>query len=593
MTDTTEAEEAARNRSLQPLRQMLPFAKPYTGRIVLACLALTLAAATTLVLPLAVRGMIDHGFSEAGLIDRYFLVLIGVAAVLALASSWRYYLVMTIGERVVSDIRSAVFAHLSALSPAFFDGARSGEILSRLTADTTQIKSAVGASASIALRNAIMFVGAVAMMVVTAPRLSLYVLVVIPLVVLPLVGFGRNVRRRSRKAQDALAEASAYANENLGAIRTMQAFTAETTVIGRFTGAVEEAYQTAAAATMARAMLTAVAIFIVFASVVGILWAGARDVLAGAMTAGTLSQFMLYAVMAAGAMSELSQVWSEISQASGSAERLGELLALEPGIQAPAQPLSLPSPAEGTVAFENVSFAYAVRPEAPVLKNLSFTVRPGEKVAIVGPSGAGKSTLFHLLLRFYDPQGGSVRLDGVDLRQADPQAVRQRLALVQQEATVFAASLAENIAYGAPGASRAQIVAAAKLAAADEFIAKLPMGYDTIIGERGITLSGGQRQRIAIARAILRDAPVLLLDEATSALDAESETLVQNALEGVMSGRTTLVIAHRLATILNCDRILVMEDGCIVEEGSHAELVARGGLYARLAKLQFEAGIAA
>jgi ATP-binding cassette subfamily B protein len=589
----SDISDTTKSRSLRPLGRLMHFALPYKGRVVLAIIALALAAVATLVLPLAVRGMIDHGFSDAALIDRYFLGLIAVAGVLAFASAWRYYLVMTLGERIVADIRGAVFAHLAALSPAFFDSARSGEIISRLTADTTLIKSAVGASASIALRNIIMFIGAVALMVFTAPRLSLYVLGVIPLVVLPLVGFGRDVRRRSRKAQDALAEASAYANENLGAIRTMQAFTAEKTVVGRFVKAVGEAYDAAAQATFSRSLLTAVAIFIVFASIVGILWAGARDVLSGTMSPGTLSQFMLYAVMAAGAMSELSQVWSEISQAAGSAERLGELLALEPGIKPPAHPKPLPSPAQGTLAFENVSFAYAGRPDQPVLKNLSFSVKAGERIAVVGPSGAGKSTLFHLLLRFYDPQSGRITIDGVDLKEADPQETRARLALVQQDATVFAASIAENITYGKTGTSRDAVVAAAKLAAADEFIMRMADGYNTEIGERGVMLSGGQRQRIAIARAILRDAPILLLDEATSALDAESETLVQQALDGVMAGRTTLVIAHRLATILDCDRILVMDDGQIVEQGTHSDLVAKGGLYARLAKLQFDVGIAA
>ena len=580
----------APRRALRPLLALAPFTLKYRARVLAALGALIVAALSMLVLPLAIRRMIDYGFDQAGLIDRYFGVLIGVAFVLAVASAMRFYLVTTLGERVVSDIRSAVFAHLSTLSPAFFDKSQTGEILSRLTADTTQIRTAVGASVSIALRNIIMFIGAAVAMVLTAPLLSLYVLSVIPLVVLPLVGFGRDVRRRSRKAQDTLAEASAYANENISAVRTMQAFTAEREVNRRFSGAVEAAYQAAADSTRARAALTAGAIFLVFASIVGILWLGARDVLEGSMSAGRLSQFVLYAVMAAGAMSELSQVWSELSQASGAAERLAEMLAIESEVKTPRVPTPLTKPPRGEVAFENVHFAYPSRPDLKVLNGISFAVKPGERVAIVGPSGAGKSTLFHLLLRFYDPLEGRVLVDGVNLAEANPQEARLRMALVAQDAAIFAASVAENINYGALEATRDEVQDAARLAYVDEFIARMPEGFDTMIGERGVTLSGGQRQRIAIARAILRNAPILLLDEATSALDAESEGFIQSALEGVMKGRTTLVIAHRLATVLDCDRILVMDRGTIVEQGTHAELVALDGLYARLARMQFEAG---
>ncbi|MCZ0738129.1 ABC transporter transmembrane domain-containing protein [Phreatobacter sp. AB_2022a] len=577
----------AGRRRLRPLMALVPYALRYPGLLAGAAVALVVASLATLVVPLAIRRMIDFGFSAEGMISQYFAMLVGVALVLAIASASRFYLVTTIGERVVADIRAAVFSHLAKLSPSFFDTAKTGEVISRLTADTTQIKSAVGVSVSIALRNLIMFVGALAMMVVTSPRLSLYAVAAIPILVLPLVAFGRDVRRRSRLAQDRLADASAYANENIQAVRTMQAFTAERTVTGRFVAAAEEAFTTARDANRARAILTAVVIFLVFSSVVAILWAGAQEVLAGTMSSGRLSQFVLYAVFAAGALSELSQVWSDISQAAGAAERLVEILAVEPEVKAPARPLALPEPARGEVSFVAVRFAYPVRPEARVLDEVSFEVKRGEKVAIVGPSGAGKSTLFSLLLRFYDPAGGVVRFDGVPIAEVDPEALRRRIALVPQDVAIFAASVADNIRYGRPEADDAAVVEAARLAFADEFIARLPEGYASQIGERGVTLSGGQRQRIAIARAILRDAPLLLLDEATSALDAESETMVQKALERLMEGRTTLVIAHRLATVLNCDRILVMDEGRIVEEGSHAELVARGGLYARLAELQF------
>jgi ATP-binding cassette subfamily B protein len=489
---------------------------------------------------------------------------------------------------VVADLRVAVFAHLTTLSPAFFDAARTGEITSRLTADTTQIKAAVGTSVSVALRNLLLFIGSAAMMAVTSPKLSGVVLITIPIMVLPLVAFGRMVRARSRSAQDTLADASAYAAELIGAMRTLQAFTNERLATTRFAQAVERAFEAARYSTKARAILTAVVIFLVFASVVVILWVGAQDVLADRMTAGTLGQFVLYAVFAAGALGELSQVWGEISQAAGAAERLTELLAAKPAVATSAQPVALPAPPRGEVAFDQVRFTYPSRDDTRVLDGVSFRVAPGEKVAIVGPSGAGKSTIFHLLLRFYDPVGGAITFDGVRLADADPAELRRRIALVPQDVAVFAASAAENIRFGRPEATDADVKRAAELALADEFIRKLPQGYDSPIGERGVTLSGGQRQRIAIARAILRAAPLLLLDEATSSLDAENEQLVHAALEHLMEGRTTLVIAHRLATVLSCDRILVMDQGRIVEEGTHDSLVAQGGLYARLARLQFE-----
>jgi ATP-binding cassette subfamily B protein len=522
------------------------------------------------------------------MIDNYFAVMIAVAAALAGASAMRFYLVTTLGERIVADLRGQVFGHLTALSPAFFDRAQSGELLSRLTADTTQIKAAVGASVSIALRNLVLFVGAAVMMVVTSPKLSLYVLGAIPLIVLPLVGFGRAVRRRSRTAQDTLADASAFAAEQIGAVRALQAYTNERAAVAHFGGAVERAYRAAQSSTLARALLTAVAIFLVFASVVVVLWVGAHDVLTGEMSAGRLSQFVLYAVFAAGGLGELSQVWGEISAASGAAERLFEIMKAEPAIKAPARPVALPVRGRGEVKFDDVHFAYPTRPEMSALRGVSLHVRPGEKVAIVGPSGAGKSTIFHLLLRFYDPDSGTVSIDGVQADACDPLELRRRTALVPQDTAIFSTSVRDNIRFGRPEASDTEVARAAEAAAAAEFIRQLPRGFETEVGERGVTLSGGQRQRIAIARAILRAAPLLLLDEATSSLDAENETLVQRALARLMAERTTLVIAHRLATVLSCDRILVLDQGRIVEEGTHESLVVRGGLYARLAKLQFE-----
>ncbi len=575
---------------VEPLKQLLPYVLRYRGRVIAAFIALVVAALTTLIVPVAVRRMVDHGFSAEGveLIDNYFLVMVAVAALLAVASAMRYYLVTTLGERIVADLRAQVFGHLTALSPAFFDRSQSGELLSRLTADTTQIKSAVGASVSIALRNLVLFVGAAIMMVVTSPKLSAFVLGAIPLIVLPLVGFGRAVRRRSRMAQDTLADASAFASEQIGAVRTLQAYTNERSIVARFTDAVERAYHAAQDSTLARALLTAIAIFLVFASVVVVLWVGAQDVLAGRMSAGRLSQFVLYAVFAAGGLGELSQVWGEISAASGAAERLFEIVQAEPAIKAPARPVAMPTQSRGEVAFDNVHFAYPTRPETSALHGVTFQVRAGEKVAIVGPSGAGKSTIFHLILRFYDPTSGTVSIDGVRADAVDPRELRRRIALVPQDTAIFSISVRENIRFGRPEATDAEVARAAEAAAAADFIRALPRGYDTQVGERGVTLSGGQRQRIAIARAILRGAPLLLLDEATSSLDAENETLVQKALARLMQERTTLVIAHRLATVLRCDRILVLDQGRIVEEGTHESLVMRGGLYARLARLQFE-----
>ncbi|MGD9916050.1 MAG: ABC transporter transmembrane domain-containing protein [Rhizobiaceae bacterium] len=586
------AGEDERRRSLRPLRNLYPYVMRYRGQVAAAIFFLVLAAATTLSLPVAVRRVIDHGFSTSDptFISNYFSMLVMIAALLALASAARYYFVITLGERVVADLRRDVFSHVTTLSAGFFDAARSGEIVSRLAADTTQVKSAVGATASLALRNVILAIGAVGMMVVTSPRLAGIAVAAIPLVVIPLVAFGRSVRRRSRDAQDTLAEATAYATEQIGAVRVLQAFTNERLVTGRFAAAVDKAFKAARSSVLARAILTFFAILIIFSSVIGVLWFGSRAVLDGSMTPGTLSQFLIYSVVAAGALGALSEVWSELSQAAGAAERLMELLAEQPSTAAPPVPVPMPTPARGAIEFRDVSFAYPARPERSALKSLSLRIEPGETVAIVGPSGAGKSTLFSLILRFYDPASGAVLVDGVDLRDADPADLRSRIAIVPQDAAVFAASAEDNIGFGRPGASHADIVAAAKAAHADEFIERLDNGYATPLGERGVTLSGGQRQRIAIARAILRDAPILLLDEATSALDAESEVLVQGALEKLMGGRTTLVIAHRLATVLKADRIVVIDDGVVVEEGTHAALVRRDGLYARLARLQFESG---
>ncbi|MDR7146261.1 ABC transporter transmembrane domain-containing protein [Rhizobium sp. BE258] len=591
MTDAVQGGEK-KSRSLKPLGRLTPYVMRYRGLVTGALVALALAAVTSLALPLAIRRMIDHGFTQpdGSFINSYFAMLMVMAIVLAIASALRYYFVITLGERIVSDLRRDVFAHVTRLSASFFDVNQSGEIVSRLTADTTQIKSAVGATASVALRNLILCLGAMGMMVVTSPKLASLALGAIPLIVFPLVAFGRSVRKRSRAAQDTLAEASAFANETIAATRTVQAFNGEDAAAARYGMAVESAYEAARSAIRSRALLTGIAITLIFGSVVAVLWVGAHNVLTGTLSAGTLGQFLLYSVIAAGSLGALSEVWGELSQAAGAADRLTELLDEVSPIAAPPQPEILPVPARGRVEFSNVHFAYPSRPGKSALHGLSFHVTPGETVAIVGPSGAGKSTIFSLLLRFYDPQQGIVAIDGLDARATDPDDLRERMAIVPQDVTIFAASIHDNIAFGHPQATPEQVRAAAIAAQADEFIARLDRGYETQVGERGITLSGGQRQRIAIARAILKNARVLLLDEATSALDAESETLVQKALDGLMQGRTTLVIAHRLATVLKADRILVLDQGRIVEEGTHQSLIRHGGIYAKLAKLQFDAG---
>ena len=586
---TTDDQGGSKRRSLTPLLTLKPLILKYKGALVAAFAAMIVSAIAMLAVPLAVRRMIDHGFGahDGNLIDSYFATLVLIGLVIAIASPMRIYFINWLGERVVADLRTKTFAHLARLGPAFFDANHSGEMMSRLTADTTQIKAVAGVAISAAARNLIMLVGALIMMFVTSVQLSLLVLVAIPVIVLPIVGYGRSISKLSRNAQDKLAEASSYAAENLSAHRTMQAYVNETAVAQRFERAVETSFEAARQRMKARATLTGVAVFLSVASVVGVLWFGASAVISGEMTSGRLGQFVLYALFAAGALGELSEVWGELTQAAGATERLSELLATTPDIRSPEHPVALPEPALGTIAFDNVSFAYPNRPATLALDNVSFRVGRGETVALVGASGAGKSTVLGLLLRFYDPEAGAVIVDGVDVRSADLDAVRRRMALVPQDVALFADTVIENIAYGTPGATDADVRKAAIAAQADDFIRALPEGYNTKLGERGVTLSGGQRQRIAIARAVLKNAPILLLDEATSALDAESEVAVQRALDAVMANNTTLVIAHRLATVQKADRILVMDAGRIVESGTHAELVRRGGIYARLAELQF------
>jgi ATP-binding cassette, subfamily B, bacterial len=577
-----------KRRSLRPLALLRPYVLRHKRVAFIALISLILASSATLVLPFAVREMIDRGFSpdNKGLMNIYFGGLFLAGAVLAISSATRFYCVSWLGERVVASVRADVFRHLTRLSPAFYERTHSGEIMSRLNADTTQVKAAVSTSVSQVLRNSVTFTGAVLLMVITSPKLSLLVLVVIPLIVVPLILYGRTVRRYSRKAQDEIAASSAFASENLSAARAMQAFTAEDMVARRFDQAVERSFDAAVSRTQRRAMLTGSAIFLIFGSIVGVLWYGAHDVMSGTMTGGALAQFVLYAVLGAASLGELSEVWGEMQQAAGAAERLAELMAVKADIAEPRNPRPFPDHAKGEVSFENVSFVYPLRPAQRALHNVSFVVRPGERVAVVGPSGSGKSTIFNLILRFYDAQEGKVFVDRVPVEKASLSALRQRISLVSQDTIIFAESVIDNIRYGSPDATDAQVKAAARSALANTFIEQLPQGYNTLLGERGVMLSGGQRQRIAIARSILKNAPILLLDEATSALDQESEKLVQTALERVMRGRTTLVIAHRLATVIDANRILVIDGGHLVEEGTHAQLINAGGIYARLAGLQ-------
>ena len=574
------------------LRLLLPHLRPYAARAAGAALALLLAAGLVLALGQGLRRLVDEGFADGapGQLDRAALSMFAVVAALAAATSARFYLVSWLGERVAADLRRGVFSHLLGLSPAFFDTARTGDILSRLTADVSLLQALIGSSVSMGLRNAITGLGAFAMLVATSPKLAGLVLVVVPLVVVPLVLFGRRERRLSRAAQERVADLAATAEETLNGLRTAQAFTHEPLDRARFGAEVERSVDAALRRVASRTALILVVILLGFGAITFSLWVGGRDVVAGRMTGGELSAFVFYAVLVANSGASTSELWGEVQRAAAAADRLLELLATRPDIAAPAAPRLLPNPPEGQVVFEDVVFAYPTRPETRALDRFSLEVSPGETVALVGPSGAGKTTVLQLLLRFYDPQAGSVRVDGVDVAAVDPAALRARLGLVPQDPVVFGASAAENIRYGRPEATDAELRAAAEAAGAAAFIEALPRGYDTPLGARGVTLSGGQRQRIAIARAVLRDPPILLLDEATSALDAESEHAVQRALERLARGRTTLVVAHRLATVRRADRIVVMDGGRIVATGTHAALVREGGLYARLAALQFSEG---
>ncbi|MGZ3215333.1 ABC transporter transmembrane domain-containing protein [Paracoccus sp. T5] len=583
-------EDRPGSRRVGALGALWPFVRPYRGQVVLALLALVVTSGISLILPLAVRRVVDNFDDGAGLLDEYFGAALFIVAALALGTAARYFFVTRLGERVVADIRKAVYARVITLSPAFFERVMTGEILSRITTDTTLIQSVVGSSLSIALRNILILAGGMAMLAWTSLKLMGLVLLIVPAILIPIIVLGRRLRSLSRQNQDWIAASSGTASETLLAAQTVQAYTAEARSIARFDGVTEQSYDVALTRITTRAVMTAIVIFLIFAGVIGVLWIGARDVSAGAMTAGQLVQFVIYAILVAGSTGALSEIWGELQRAAGATERLAELLSAEDALTDPAHPRQLPQPVQGRIALEGVGFRFPSRPNAPALDGISLTIRPGETVALVGPSGAGKTTVIQLIQRFWDPQSGRVTLDGIDLRDLARVDLRSHIALVPQDPVIFAASAADNIRLGRPEASDAEVEAAARAAHAHDFIVALPQGYRTALGERGVMLSGGQRQRVAIARAILRDAPILLLDEATSALDAESEALVQAAVSRLAEGRTTIVVAHRLATVKKADRIVVLDQGRIVAEGSHDALVAEGGLYARLARMQFTDG---
>lgn len=583
-------EDRPTSKKVGALRALWPFVRPYRRLGLLALIALVLTAGISLILPIAVRRVVDGFDDGAGLLDQYFTAALVIVALLAVGTAARYYFVTRLGERVVADIRKAVFSRVITLSPGFFERIMTGEILSRITTDTTLIQSVIGSSLSIALRNMLILAGGLAMLALTSAKLTGLVLLIVPVIILPIIILGRRLRQLSRSNQDWIASSSGSASESLLAAQTVQSYTNEARAAARFADVTEQSFDIALIRVRTRALMTAIVIFLIFAGVIGVLWIGARDVREGMMTAGQLVQFVIYAILVASSTGALSEIWGELQRAAGATERLAELLTASDNLTDPADPVTLPRPVQGRITLEDVVFHYPTRPDVSALENVSLTIQPGETIALVGPSGAGKTTVIQLIQRFWDPMTGRVTLDGIDLREMRRDDFRRAMALVPQDPAIFAASARENIALGDPEASDAQIEQAARAAHAHDFITALPQGYDTPLGERGVMLSGGQRQRIAIARAILRDAPVLLLDEATSALDAESEAFVQAAVTRLSEGRTTLVIAHRLATVKKADRIVVFDEGRIVAQGRHEDLVREDGLYARLARMQFTDG---